>query len=159
MPATKPNPIPDTYRRVTPSLVVNGGVKALEFYAEVLGAKERIRYPGPGGTIAHAELDIGDSVLMIEDASPYLGTQAPPSEGVEGSPTSLFIYVDDADSVIDKAVRLGATLKRPAQDQFYGDHDGAIVDPFGHTWTIATHVEDVGPEEAMRRLEALYQES
>ena len=159
MPATKPNPIPDSYRRVTPSLVVNGGIKALEFYTQVLGAKERIRYPGPGGTIAHAELDIGDSVLMIEDASPYLGTQAPPSGGVEGSPTSLFIYVGDADSVIDKAVKLGATLKRPAQDQFYGDHDGAIVDPFGHTWTIATHVEDVAPDEAQRRLEALYQEA
>jgi PhnB protein len=159
MPPTKPNPIPDSYRRVTPSLVVNGGVKALEFYAKVFDATERIRFPGPDGTIVHAEIDIGDSVVMVEDASPYLGTQAPPPSGVDGSPTSLFIYVEDADGVIEKAVKLGATLKRPPQDQFYGDRDGAIVDPFGHTWTIATHVEDVAPEEAMRRMAALYQEA
>jgi PhnB protein len=157
MSPTKPNPIPDNYRRVTPTLVVNGGAKALKFYSKVFGARERIRFPGPGDTIAHAELDIGDSVVMVEDASPYLGTEAPPAGGVDGSPVSLFIYVEDADGVIEKAVGLGATLKRPAQDQFYGDRDGAIVDPFGHTWTIATHVEDVSPEEAMRRMTALYQ--
>jgi PhnB protein len=159
MSTTKPDPIPDNYRRVTPSLIVNGGLKALEFYTQVFGATERIRFPGPGGTIAHAEIDVGDSVLMIEDASPYLGTQAPPAGGVEGSPISLFVYVEDADGVIEKAVKLGATLKRPAQDQFYGDRDGAIVDPFGHTWTIATHVEDVPPDEAMRRLGAIYQQA
>jgi PhnB protein len=159
MSPTKPNPIPDSYRRVTPTLVVNGGVQALQFYSEVFDATERIRFPGPADTIAHAELEIGDSVVMIEDASPYLGTEAPPAGGVEGSPVSLFIYVEDADAVIEKAVKLGATLKRPAQDQFYGDRDGAIVDPFGHTWTIATHVEDVSSEEAMRRMTALYQEA
>jgi PhnB protein len=159
MSSTKPEPIPDNYRRVTPTLVVDGGVKALEFYTAAFDAKERIRFPGPDGTIAHAEMDIGDSVVMVEDASPYLGTQAPPPGGVDGSPTSLFIYVEDADGVIEKAVKLGATLKRPPQDQFYGDRDGAIVDPFGHTWTIATHVEDVAPEEAMRRMAALYQEA
>ena len=157
----KPKPIPDNYRRVTPTLVVDGGVKALEFYTKVFDAKERIRYPGPGpgGTIAHAELEIGDSVVMVEDASPFLGTQAPPPGGVDGSPTSLFIYVEDADDVIERAIKLGATLKRPAQQQFYGDRDGAIVDPFGHTWTIATHVEDVPPDEAMRRMAALYGEA
>jgi PhnB protein len=159
MPPTKPNPIPDSYRRVTPSLVVNGGVKALEFYTAVFDATERIRFPGPDGTVVHAELDIGDSVVMVEDASPYQGTQAPPAGGVDGSPTSLFIYVEDADDVIERAVKLGATLKRPPEQQFYGDRDGAIVDPFGHTWTIATHVEDVAPEEAMRRMAALYQEA
>jgi PhnB protein len=159
MSPTKPKPIPDTYRRVTPSLVVDGGVKALEFYAEAFDATERTRFPGPDGTIAHAEIEIGDSVVMVEDASPYMGTQAPPPGGLEGSPTSLFVYVDDVDAVIERAVELGAGLKRAPQDQFYGDRDGAIVDPFGHTWTIATHVEDVAPDEAMRRLAALYEES
>jgi PhnB protein len=156
---TKPNPIPDTYRRVTPALVVDGGEKALEFYAEVFGATERWRFPGPEGTIAHAEIEIGDSVVIVEDASPYTGTQAPPAGGIDGSPTSLFIYVEDADGVIERAVQLGATLKRPPQDQFYGDRDGTIVDPFGHVWTIATHVEDVAPDEAMRRMAALYNEA
>jgi PhnB protein len=159
MSPTKPDPIPDNYRRVTPSLVVDGGVKALEFYAEVFGATERMRFPGPDDTIAHAEIEIGDSVIIVEDASPFTGTQAPPAGGIDGSPTSLFIYVEDADGVIEKAVKLGATLRRPPQDQFYGDRDGAIVDPFGHIWTIATHVEDVPPEEAMRRMAALYQEA
>lgn len=159
MSSTTPAPIPDNYRRVTPTLVVEGGVKALEFYTAVFGATERVRFPGPDGTIAHAEIEIGDSVVMVEDASPYQGTEAPPSGGLPGAPTSLFVYVEDADGVIDRAVQLGATLKRPAQDQFYGDRDGAIVDPFGHSWTIATHVEDVTAEEAMRRMAALYQEA
>jgi PhnB protein len=159
MAPSKPNPIPDNYRRVTPALVVDGGVKALEFYTAVFGAKERIRFPGPDGTIAHAEIEIGDSVVMVEDASQYQGTQAPPPGGVERTPTSLFVYVEDADAVIDKAMERGATLKRPAQHQFYGDRDASIVDPFGHTWTVATHVEDVTPDEAMRRMAALYQEA
>jgi PhnB protein len=155
----KPKPIPDSYRRVTPSLVVDGGVKAREFYAEAFDATERTRFPGPDGTIAHAEIEIGDSVVIVEDASPYMGTQAPPPGGVEGSPISLFVYVGDVDAVIERAVRLGATLKRAPQDQFYGDRDGAIIDPFGHTWTIATHVEDVAPDEMMRRMAALYKEA
>jgi PhnB protein len=159
MSPTKPQPIPATYRRVTPSLVVDGGIKALEFYAEAFDATERMRFPGPDGTIAHAEIEIGDSVVMVEDASPYMGTQAPPPGGLEGSPTSLFVYVEDVDAVIDRAVKLGARLKRAPQDQFYGDRDGAIVDPFGHTWTIASHVEDVAPDEAMRRMAALYREA
>jgi PhnB protein len=110
---TKPKPIPDTYRRVTPCLVVQGGVKALEFYAEVFGATERMRFPGPGGTVAHAEIQIGDSVVIIEDESPERGTTAPPPGGVAGSPTSLFIYVEDVDAVVARAVELGATLQRP----------------------------------------------
>jgi PhnB protein len=156
MPSTaRPNPIPDRYRRVTPALVVNGGVKALEFYAEVFGATERMRFPGPDGTVAHAEIEIGDAVLIVEDASPYMGTQAPPSGGFDGTPAFLFIYVKDVDAVIEHAVQLGATLKRPAQDQFYGDRDGFIIDPFGHGWTIASHVEDVAPDELMRRMTEL----
>lgn len=153
------NPIPDRYRRVTPALVVNGAVKALEFYAEVFEATERMRSPAPDGTIAHAEIEIGDSVLIVEDASPYLGTKAPPSGGLDGTPVFLFIYVKDVDAVIERAVKLGATLKRPAQDQFYGDRDGFIVDPFGHGWTIASHVEDIAPDELMRRMTRLQQDA
>jgi PhnB protein len=96
---------------------------------------------------------------MVEDPSPHMGTQAPSPGGPEGSPTSLFVYVEDVDAVIERAVELGATLKRAPQDRFYGDRDGAIVDPFGHAWTIATHVEDVAPEEMMRRMAALYEEA
>jgi PhnB protein len=152
---SKPNPIPDNYRRVTPCLIVRDGTKALEFYAEVFGATERMRFPGPDGGVAHAEIEIGDSVLIIEDESPYRGTKAPPSGGLPGTPAFQFIYVEDVDAVIARAVELGATVQRAAEDQFYGDRDGYIVDPFGHGWTVASHVEDVGPEELMRRMAEL----
>ena len=154
--ASTPKPIPERYRRVTPALVVDGAAKALEFYIEVFGATERMQVPGPGDTIAHAEIEIGDSVVMIEDASPFMGTKAPPSGGLEGSPTALFIYVEDVDATMVRAEKLGATVERPASDQFYGDRDGHIVDPFGHRWTVATHVEDVGPDEMVRRMNRLY---
>jgi PhnB protein len=152
----KPSPIPDSYRRVTPSLTVAGAVKALEFYGAVFGATERMRFPGPDGTIAHAEIQIGDSVVIVEDEDPQRGTKAPPPGGLPGSPASLFIYVEDVDAVIARAVQLGATLQRPAEDQFYGDRDGYIVDPFGHGWTVASHVEDVTPEEMTRRMAELF---
>jgi PhnB protein len=155
----KPQPIPDRYRRVTPVLVVEGAANALEFYAEVFGATERVRFPGPDGTIAHAEIEIGDSVVMVEDASPFMGTTAPPAGGLEGSPTALFVYVEDVDAVMALAVKLGATQERPAQDQFYGDRDGHIIDPFGHRWTVATHVEDVEPDEMMRRMADLMKQA
>jgi PhnB protein len=157
MSQSRPNPVPDDYRRITPALVVEGGVRALEFYAEVFGATERMRTPGPDGTIVHAEIEIGDSVVIVEDASPFMGTTAPPRDGLAGSPVFLFVYVEDVDSTIERAVKLGATLKRPAQDQFYGDRDGFVIDPFGHGWTIASHVEDVAPEEMTRRLAELQQ--
>jgi PhnB protein len=147
-----PKPIPDTYRRITPALVVRGAAKALEFYAEVFGATERMRFPGPDGTIVHAEIQVGDSVVIVEDESPQMGTKAPPLGGLDGSPSFLFIYVEDVDAVIERAVTLGSELKRPPQDQFYGDRDGYLIDPFGHGWTVATHVEDVTPEEMMRRM-------
>jgi PhnB protein len=142
---------------VTPALVVNGAAKALEFYTQVFGATERSRVPGPAGTIAHAEIEIGDSVLIVEDAAPFMGTQAPPAGGLDGTPVFLFIYVSDVDEVIERAVQLGATLRRPAQDQFYGDRDGFIIDPFGHAWTVASHLEDVPTDEMMRRMAALQQ--
>jgi PhnB protein len=154
--ASKPNPIPDSYRRVTPCLVVEGAAKALEFYAEVFGATERMRFPGPGGTVAHAEIVIGDSVVIVEDVDPRRATKAPPAGGLAGSPVFQFIYVDDVDATVARAVELGATLRRAPEDQFYGDRDGHIVDPFGHHWTVASHMEDVGPDELVRRMAALY---
>ena len=152
MSTTKPDPIPGTYRRVTPALVVDGGVKALEFYTEVFGATERMRIPGPGDTIAHAEIEIGDSVVMVDDASPDVGTKAPPAGGLEGSPNSLYVYVEDVDATVERAAGLGATVVRAPQDQFYGDRNGYIIDPFGHGWTVASHVEDVPADEMMRRV-------
>jgi PhnB protein len=155
MSTTKPDPIPDTYRRVTPSLVVKGGVKALEFYAQVFAATERMRIPGPDGTVAHSEIEIGDSIVMVDDASPEMGTQAPPSAGLDGSPTSLYIYVEDVDATVERAGQLGAAVVRAPQDQFYGDRNAYVIDPFGHGWTVASHVEDVAPDEMMRRVAKL----
>jgi PhnB protein len=146
--------IPDRYRRITPALVVPDGAKAIDFYVEVFGATERMRFPGPDGGVAHAELEIGDSVLIVEDASTYLGTQAPPAGGLPGSPVFLFIYVEDVDAVVARAAKLGATVKREPQDQFYGDRDAFLIDPAGHSWTVASHVEDVSPEELRRRMMA-----
>lgn len=154
-PTTAPQPIPDMYRRITPCLVVRGADSALDFYAQVFQATERMRYPGPGGTVAHAEIQIGDSVVIVEDESPMMGTTAPPPEGLGGSPSFLFIYVENVDEVVARAVELGAKLKRAPENQFYGDRDGYIIDPFGHGWTIATHVEDVEPDEMMRRMAAM----
>jgi len=154
--AAQPNPIPTTHRRVTPCLVVQGAAKALDFYAEVFGATERMRFPGPGGTVAHAEIEIGDSVIMVEDEDPQRGTTAPPAGGLPGSPVFQFIYVTDVDATAARAVELGATLQRPPQDQFYGDRDGHVIDPFGHGWVIASHVEDVSEEEMGRRLTELF---
>jgi PhnB protein len=151
-PKTKPNPIPERYRRVTPCLIVRGGDKALEFYREVFNATERMRFPGPDGTIAHAEIQIGDSVVMVEDETPVRGTKAPPTGGVAGSPFFLFIFVENVDETVARSVKLGASLVRAPETQFYGDRDGYIIDPFGHGWVVATHVEDVEPEEVSRRL-------
>src|SRR5688500_13566889 len=120
MTSSKPNPIPGTYRRVTPCLIIDGAAKALEFYAEVFGAKARMHFPGPGGTVAHAEIEIGDSVVIVEDADPGRGTQAPPAGGLAGTPVFQFVYVADVDATVARAVELGATLQRTPQDQFYG---------------------------------------
>jgi len=152
----KPSPIPDSYRRVTPCLIVQGAGKALEFYAAVFGATERMRFPGPDGTIIHAEIMVGDSVVMVEDESPQRETKAPPRGGLPGFPAFLFIYVEDVDAVMARAAELGATVQRPAQDQFYGDRDGYIIDPFGHGWAVASHVEDVTPDELARRAGELF---
>jgi PhnB protein len=122
----------------------------------VFGASERIRTPGPHGSIAHAEIQIGDSVVIVEDEDPQRGTAAPPAGGLPGTQVFQFIYVEDVDAAVARAAGLGATVKRAPEDQFYGDRDGFVIDPFGHGWVIATHVEDVSPEEMMRRMGALF---
>lgn len=155
MTSAKPDPIPAGYRRVTPCLIVRGGDKALDFYAAVFAATERMRFPGPDGSVAHAEIEIGDSVVIVEEESPYRGTQAPPTGGLPGTPVFQFLYVADVDATVATAVEHGATLVRAPQTQFYGDRDAYVVDPFGHGWTVASHVEDVPPDELMRRMAEL----
>jgi len=158
-PASTINPIPDGYRRINAALVVDDGARAIDFYGRVFGAVERSLFPGPGGSILHAELVVGDSIIMLEDASEMMGTQAPPREGLAGSPAYLYVYVDDVDAAVERAVGLGATLKRPVTDQFYGDRDGFVVDPFGHGWVIASHREDVAPAEMARRLNSMTEQA
>ncbi len=145
-------PIPEGYHSVTPYLCVKGGTRALEFYKKALSATERMRIMHPDGRVGHAELQIGDSVMMLSDEFPEMDVRSP--ETVGGSPSSIHLYVDDVDAVFQQAVAAGATVKRPVADQFYGDRMGGIVDPFGHTWWISTHIEDVSPEEMKRRADA-----
>jgi PhnB protein len=145
-------PIPDGYHSLTPYLVVGDGPKAIDFYQQAFGAEELMRMGEPSGKVGHAELRIGDSVVMLADEHPEVDARSPQSIG--GSPVSLMIYVDDVDAVYDRAVKLGATAERPVENQFYGDRAGTVRDPFGHRWHIHTHVEDVSPEEMTRRAEA-----
>jgi PhnB protein len=151
--AGKVNPIPQGYPRVTPYLVLEGAAEAIDFYTRVFGAKERMRMPAPGGKIGHAEIEIGHSMVMLADAVPEMGHKSPRTLG--GSPISLLLYVEDVDSTVSKAVENGAKLVRPVENQFYGDRMGGVEDPFGHQWYVASHVEDVSPEEMKRRMEAM----
>ena len=144
------NPIPEGYRRVTPYLIVDGGAAAIEFYASVFGATERMRMDAPEGRIGHAELEIGDSVIMLADEHPEVNARGPRSIG--GTPVSLHMYVEDVDSVFERAIEVGAKPLRPVEDQFYGDRSGQFEDPFGHKWNVASHVEDVSPEEMSKRM-------
>jgi PhnB protein len=150
------NPIPDDYRTITPYLCVEGAAAAIDFYTRVFGAKERMRMPAPDGRIGHAELTVGDSVLMLSDEYPEMEIRGPKSVG--GTPVTLSIYVEDVDDVVARAVKAGAKVRRETQDQFYGDRSGQIEDPFGHVWSIQTHVEDVAPDEMQRRAAAAMQE-
>ena len=145
-------PIPDDYPRVMPYLCVNGAAKAIDFYSEVFGAKERMRMPGPPGqpdSIGHAEIEIGDSVIMLSDEFPDMGSKGPKQFG--GSPVGLSVYVEDVDDTFKRAIKLGAKELRPVENQFYGDRAGQFEDPFGHTWYVATHVEDVPADEMAKR--------
>jgi PhnB protein len=148
-------PVPDGYHTVTPYLIVSGAAQAIEFYCQALGATERMRLSGPGGAVGHAELQIGDSVVMLADEFPEMGALGPKSVG--GSPVGLAVYVEDVDDRFQRAVAAGAKVVRPVQDQFYGDRSGTFEDPFGHKWTLSTHIEDVTPEEITRRFEAMHQ--
>jgi PhnB protein len=142
-------PIPEGYPRVIPYLSVDGATSAIDFYTKVFDAKERMRMPAPEGKVGHAELEIGDSIVMLADVFPEMGGQSPKSIG--GTPVSVMVYVEDVDAVFDRAIGAGATSERPVENQFYGDRAGQFVDPFGHRWFVATHVEDVPPEEMAKR--------
>jgi PhnB protein len=142
-------PIPEGYPRLTPYLIVDGASDAIDFYTSVLGATERMRMDAPGGRIGHAELEIGDSVVMLADENPEMNARGPKAFG--GSPVSLMVYVEDVDGVFERALEAGAKELRPVENQFYGDRLGAFEDPFGHEWNVASHVEDVPPEEMEKR--------
>ena len=147
------NPIPEGYPRVTPYLIVDGAAAAIDFYKSVLGATERMRMGGPGDKIGHAELEIGNSLIMLADEHPEMDARGPRSVG--GTPVSLHVYVEDADGVFERAVGAGAKAQRPVETQFYGDRLGSFEDPFGHHWNVATHVEDVPPRELKKRAEKM----
>lgn len=144
-------PIPEGYHTVTPHIVVRGAEEAIAFYARAFGAEETVRMPGPGGKLLHAEVRIGDSVVMLSDEFPEMGARSPQSIG--GTSGGLMLYVNDVDAAFARAVGAGATAEMPPQDMFWGDRYGKLRDPFGHSWSLATHVEDLDPDEMMRRMQ------
>jgi PhnB protein len=141
--------IPEGYPQVTPYLIVDGADAAIGFYTKAFGAKERMRMDGPGGTVGHAELEVGDGLIMLADENPDMGARSPKSVG--GTPVTISLYVEDVDAVFEAALAAGATELRAVENQFYGDRSGQLEDPFGHHWSVATHVEDVPSEEMGRR--------
>jgi PhnB protein len=145
-------PIPEGYHSVTPYLIFNGASDAIAFYKKALGAEEIMRMDAPGGRVGHAELQIGDSRIMLADEHPELQALSPKTIG--GSPVTLHLYVENVDAAVERAIAAGATLVRPVADQFYGDRTGGIADPFGYRWFIATHKEDLTMDEIRRRAAA-----
>jgi PhnB protein len=152
MPQVKP--IPDGYTAVTPYITVKGADEAIAFYKKAFGAEETFRMPAPDGKIAHAEITIGGAHIMLSDESPEWKALSPTTIGDSGS--SIMLYLPDVDIVIKRAVDAGATLTMEVADQFWGDRMGSVTDPFGHKWTVATHVEDVAPDEMERRAAKLF---
>ncbi|MFO1350340.1 MAG: VOC family protein [Gammaproteobacteria bacterium] len=148
--------IPCGYHTATPYLIVQNATAAIEFYKQAFGASEKMRLTSPNGKVMHAEITIGDSPIMLADEVPEMGYRNPKALG--GSAVSLHLYVEDVDTRFQQAAAAGAKVLRPAQDQFYGDRMGVLEDPFGHVWSIATHVEDVPQEEINRRAEALFKQ-
>jgi len=149
-------PIPEGYHSITPYLVISGAAKAIDWYKQAFGAQQTLRMEDPTtGKIGHAELKIGDSYIMLADEYPDMGYRSPKTLG--GAGISLLLYVKDVDGTVKQAVDAGAKLERPLQDQFYGDRTGTIQDPFGHVWTIATHIEDVSAEEMLERSKKAFQ--
>jgi PhnB protein len=155
MPAVKP--IPDGYRAVTPYLIVANAAAAIEFYKSAFAANERLRLAAPGGKVGHAELVIGDSLIMLADEHPKFGALGPRSVG--GTPVGIHLYLADVDATVGRAVAAGANVLSPIENKFYGDRMATIEDPFGHKWYVSTHVEDVSPEEIARRAAALHGQS
>ena len=144
--------IPEGYRTATPYLIIKGAAEAIDFYKRTFGATELLRMADPQGRIGHAEIKIGDSVIMLADEHPAMGYRGPRSLG--GSSVSILLYLENVDGVFERAIKAGAKAQRAVADQFYGDRSGTLEDPFGHVWTVATHVEDVPAEELQRRAEA-----
>ncbi len=145
-------PVPQGYHTVTPYLIIRDAASAIEFYKKAFGAKELLRFGGPDNKIMHAEIQIGDSPIMLADEFPERGFRGPQSLG--GSAVGILLYVEDVDARFNQAIATGAKVLQPLKDQFYGDRSGTLSDPFGHTWTIATHKEDVSSEEMQRRFQA-----
>ena len=145
--------IPTAYAGVTPYLIVRDAAGLLDFYKKAFGATEVMRLPAPGGKIGHAEIKIGQGIVMLADESPEMGHKAPETLG--GTPVGMMFYVPDVDAQFAKAIAAGASVKQPLKDQFYGDRSGTLTDPSGHIWTIATHTEDVSPDEMDRRMKAM----
>ena len=144
-------PKPEGYHSVTPYIIVDGAAEAIRFYEQALGATEGLRLPmGDTGRLAHAEIRIGDSVVMLADEYPDMDVRGPASRG--GVTSSLMVYLDDVDTAFQRAIDAGGKVDRPLENQFYGDRSGTFIDPFGHKWTLATHVEDVPEDELMRRM-------
>ena len=143
-------PIPEGYPRVMPYLSIDGAAAAIDFYTTVLDAKERMRMPAPEDKVGHAELELGDSIIMLADEAPEMGSRGPKSIG--GSPVALMVYVEDVDATFAKALSAGATEVQPIEDKFYGDRSGSFEDPWGHQWHIATHIEDVSAEDMDKRV-------
>jgi PhnB protein len=146
--------IPDGFRTVTPHLIVKGAAKALDFYRQAFGAKEQVRMAAPDGSIMHAQMQIGDSVIMLVDEKPEMGSRGPQTLGF--STVLLNIYCDDADAMFARATRAGATVTMPLADMFWGDRYGQLTDPFGHVWSIATHKKDVTPAEMKKAMEEMF---
>ena len=142
--------IPDGFHAVTPYLTVKDAGQAIDFYKRAFGARERVRMPMPDGKVAHAELQIGDSIIMLGEECPEHGSVSP--QTLEGSPVGLALYVDSVDNTFKRAVEAGASAKEAPEDKFWGDRAGSVTDPFGHKWMLLTHVEDVTPEEMKKRM-------
>jgi len=149
---SKVSPIPQGYHSITPYLVIKGAAQAIDYYKKVFAATEVVRMNAPDGKVGHAELQIGDSRIMLADENPSMGQGYTSASSIGASPVSLYLYVPDVDKVVERAVAAGAKTLKPVQDQFYGDRSGFIQDPFGHLWGVATHVEDVSPEQMKERM-------
>ena len=149
----KVKPVPQGYRTATPYLIIDGAAKALDFYKRIFGAVEKMRMPSPGGKVGHAEITIGDSIIMLADEHPEIGARSPRAFG--GSGVGIMLYVDDVDVTVKNAVAEGAKLVQKVEDKFYGDRTGTIEDPWGHTWHVGTHKEDVSEDEMKRRVASM----